>query len=170
MDRDAFASAFDAGFVARAPHLAIRPEVAEDRAFLFDLFAATYPWADGMPRQLVEMQAASHNAHCRAAYPLAMYRILTHGDAPVGRIALDWVEGDHSMGVDIAVLPEHAGTGVGSAMLRAWIDLADAAAIPCRCTARADNPARQIYAKLGFVTLDDDPYAGMVKMERPVGG
>lgn len=169
MDREAFAAAFDTGFIARAPHIGIRPEAEADRAFLFDLFAATYPWADAMPSQLVEMQAQSHNAHCRAAYPAALYRILMADQIPIGRIALDWVPGDHTMGVDIALRPEHAGTGVGSAMLRAWIDLADRDAIPCRCTARADNPARQIYARLGFVALPGGPDEAMVKMERPVG-
>lgn len=169
-DARALADAYEAAFRARAPHISLRPERDDDRPFLVTLFKATLPWADALPAPLLDMQAATHNGHCRTAYPAAMYRILERGCEPVGRIALDWVPGDHTMGVDIAILPEIAGTGVGSALLRAWIATADAAGIVCRCTVRADNPARQIYARLGFVTDDGDPGGAMVRMSRPLGG
>lgn len=171
MTRGDLASAFDDGFLARAPHLGIRPETEDDKAFLLHLFKATFPWPGALPLPLLEMQAATHNAHCRTAYPDAMCRILTRGGAPVGRIALDWVPGDHTMGVDIAVLPEIAGSGVGSAMLRSWMATADAVALPCRFTVRADNPARRIYAHLGFVDESDvSPYDTSVRMFRKAGG
>lgn len=168
-DRDALAAAFEAAFAARAPHIALHPERGEDRPFLLDLFRATYPWTDTVPAPLLDLQAHTHNAHCRTAYPDAMYRILTKDGEPVGRIVYDWAPGERAMGVDIALLPKVSGTGIGAALLRAWTDTADAAGIPCRCTVRADNPARQIYAHMGFAVDGGDPHA-MVTMSRPVGG
>jgi ribosomal protein S18 acetylase RimI-like enzyme len=164
------AAAFDAEFRARAPHLDIRPERDDDRPFLTELFIAGLPLRDLLPRPMLEQQASTFSAHNAAAFPHATQRIVTRDGAPIGRIMLDWSPGDHSYGVDIAVLPEVMGQGVGSAILRAWLATADAAGLPCRFNVFSSNPARDIYARLGFVAVDEVPGAPYVQMARPAGG
>ena len=104
-----------------------------------------------------------------SAYPEAMRRIVSAGPRPIGRIVVDWTQEGVSHGVDIAVDPDHRASGAGLHMLRAWLGAADRLGTPCRLTVRADNPARRIYARLGFATAqapaDHDP---LVVMSRPV--
>lgn len=169
-DSTGFAAAYDAAFRARAPHLEIRPEQEADGPFLTALFVAASPLKDALPRPMLEQQAAIAEAHWSSTYPDAPRRIVTRNGEPVGRIILDWVVGSHSFGVDIAVLPQAAGQGVGSALLRAWLDTADAAGLPCRFFVFAANPARAIYRHLGFADCDEDPNDPYLQMTRPVGG
>ena len=164
------AAAFDAEFRTRAPHLDIRPESDDDHPFLTDLFIAGSPMRDLLPRPMLEQQASTFSAHNAFAFPHATRRIVTQKGRAIGRIMLDWSPGDHSYGVDIAVLPEVMGQGVGSAILRAWLATADAAGLPCRFNVFSTNPARDIYARLGFVAVDEDTGAPYVQMIRPVGG
>jgi len=158
---------FDEALAARAPHLRCRPEEAADSIFLTGLAIACSPLAAMLPepmlRQQVEFQHASHNG----AHPHAMHRIATLGAAPVGRIMIDW-DGHETHLVDIAVLPAHHGAGIGSAMLSAWLDVADARRQSARLEVRADNPAARLYQRLGFQpVLDPNDWSPVVTMSRP---
>lgn len=171
MDRseDDAARAFDAAFAARAPNFAIRAETAGDEAFLAMLHAAVSPLRDALPPALMAMQARAADAHFASAYPNAVRRIVTCGSRPIGRIMLDWSTPDHSHGVDIAVLPRTGGA-VGLALLRAWLDAADAARRNCTLHVLRANPAATIYRRLGFSEVSSDMDAPTIFMERPARG
>ncbi len=159
-------AAFDAALRMRAPGHDVRPEAPDDHAFLADLFAAVSPLRDLLPPALLAQQAATADAHFRNVFPDAMRRIVTDKQTPVGRIVVDWTQAGHSIGVDIAVLPE-AG-GIGLAMLRAWLATADALARPCRLNVVRTNPARAIYARLGFQEIEAEFDNPLMEMIRPV--
>jgi hypothetical protein len=69
---------------------------------------------------------------------------------PAGRMIVDWTPTDHVQGIDTG----YRATGAGLHLLRAWLDVSDAMSKPCRLTVLAANPARGIYARLGFVAQD----------------
>jgi ribosomal protein S18 acetylase RimI-like enzyme len=142
---------FDAAFAARAPTgLHVRPETDEDADFLRELFLASYPLRDLLPEPVLTQQVELRLATFRQGFPEAMRRIVAGPDGPIGRIIVDW---RHRMGpycADIAVRPAEGGRGVGTALLRAWIEVADAHGLACSLTVMADNPARRLYARLGF--------------------
>ena len=160
--------AFDAALQARVPGYAVRPETSADQEFLADLFAAVSPLRAQFPSALLSQQAEAANAHFRSAFPNAMRSILIRERTPVGRIIVDWTQPEHVVGVDIAVLP--AARGAGLAMLRAWLATADAQERSCCLNVAGANPARSIYARLGFrtvTTASDSPVIAMVRPFRP---
>lgn len=150
-----------------APGLTIRPEVEGDRAFLVHLFCACSPLAATLPRLLLERQAALQIDAHRASHPCGMRRIVEDFEGPIGRVVLDWAGLGSVHGVDIAVLPDRRSSGAGLGMLRAWLEVADAIGRVARLEVTHDNPARRLYARLGFRALDNGP---VVTMERPARG
>ena len=149
---------FDAAFAARAPAgLAMRPETDGDAAFLRELFLASYPLRDVLPEPVLGHQVALRLDTFRRGFPDAMRRIALGSDGPVGRIIVDWRHAAGPHCVDIAVMPTHGRRGVATAMLQAWIDVAEAHAQPCTLTVAADNPARALYARLGFLETAAEP-------------
>jgi ribosomal protein S18 acetylase RimI-like enzyme len=169
IDPDAAALAFDADFIRRAPHLGIAPETPQHRPALRDLMIACSPLRDLLPEALLDVQFTSQDDSFRASRPHAMRRVVTHGDAPIARIIIDWQTPGASHGVDIAVHPDHRGSGAALAMLRAWIAVADASGLVCTLDVLANNPAKRIYQRLGFVTQPNDPDAPYnVMVRRPI--
>ena len=161
---------FDAALTARAPHLGVEPEDIRHRPLLLGLMIACSPLAGLLPPPMLEMQFDGQDIGFLAEWPLATRRVVTLGDAVVGRIILDWQADDRSHGVDIAVHPAHRSSGAGLAMLRAWIDVADRSGRRCTLDVIADNPASRIYRRLGFVEREGDSGSPYLFMERPLGG
>jgi ribosomal protein S18 acetylase RimI-like enzyme len=160
-------ASYDDAFTARAPRLRCRSEDAADAAFLIDLAMACSPLAGVIPDPMLLQQAELQHAAHDGAHPHAMHRIAMREGVPVGRIMIDW-DAAESHCVDVAVLPEHQGKGIGLALLRAWLDVADLRGQPARLEVRADNPAARIYLRLGFQPVADlRGWSPVVTMLRP---
>ena len=165
--------AFDAAFARRAPAglRAASGSGGATRAFLRELFLATYPLRDVLPPPVLAQQADIGLAAFRLSFPRAMRRIVVGPDAPTGRIIIDWSDPAVSHGVDIAVHPTR-GRGVGVAMLRAWVEVADARGLVCTLSVQAANRARALYARLGFRETPDqppgEPSVAMSRAPRPL--
>ncbi len=166
-DPDTAARAFDALFKQRAPRLDIAAERPEHHDALRCLYAACSPLAELLPEALIDLQFQSREATYLSTRPLAMRRVITEGGVTIARIIVDWQQPGASHGVDIAVHPEHRSSGAALAMLRAWLAVADAAQRQCTLDVIADNPAKRIYQRLGFVEQQSDPGAPYVFMVRP---
>jgi GNAT superfamily N-acetyltransferase len=163
------AKAFDDAFARRAPKLAIRAEAEADAPFLRELFARCSPLRDTFPPELLAHQWRMQDVSHRSAYPAAMRRIVIAEGLPVGRMIVDWTPTDHVQGIDIAVDTDYRATGAGLHLLRAWLDVSDALGKPCRLTVLAANPARGIYARLGFVAQDPCDGQPLLVMTRRAG-
>ena len=160
-----FAADFDLALARHAPGLPCRPRTPEDADFLIACTIACSPMAGMLPDAMVAQQAAFQRAAHDAAHPDATHRIVVRDGAPVGHILIAWnPAGTHL--VDIALLPAHQRSGAGECLLRAWIEVADAHGLAATLEVRADNPARQLYARLGFVDTDPDPWAPVIDMNR----
>jgi ribosomal protein S18 acetylase RimI-like enzyme len=164
---DAAASAFDAEFARRAPHLGIVPETGHHRRALHDLMIACSPLRNLLPAALLDLQFESQSNSFHSFHPRAMRRIVTHAGQPIARIIIDWEKADVSHGVDIAVHPNHRRSGAALAMLRAWIAVADASGRVATLDVIADNPAKLIYQRLGFIELSAEAGSPHTFMERP---
>lgn len=158
------AASFDAAFARRAPGFTVRAEGDHDRAFLVRLFCACSPLAAVLPPTLLDRQAQLQIDAHHAAHPAGMRRIVEDGDGPIGRIFVDWTDENSVHGVDIAVLPDRRRGAAATAMLRAWLEVADAVGRSARLEVTHDNPARRLYRRLGFCETEDGP---IVIMERP---
>jgi ribosomal protein S18 acetylase RimI-like enzyme len=139
----------------------LRPETAEDEAFLRRLniavrwneFAAL-PLPTHQKVALLQQQYDARHAGYRADYPNADFQVVERGGTPVGRFYVQRGKREHRL-VDIAILPEHHGRGIGAALLD--IMLAEAARARTPVTLRVDhfNPAKRLYQRKGFVEVED---------------
>ncbi|MFA5962621.1 MAG: GNAT family N-acetyltransferase [Sphingomonas sp.] len=141
--------------------IVLRPETAEDEAFLRRLniavrwneFAAL-PLPADQKVALLQQQYDARRSGYRADYPHADFQVVERSGAPIGRFYVNRGKRDHLL-VDIAILPEHHGQGVGAALLD--IMLAGAERARATATLRVDhfNPAKRLYQRKGFVEIED---------------
>ena len=153
--------------------LSLRPETPADAPFLAALFAsraAPMLRMAGLPEpqveQLVALQHRAQTASYRAAFPDARFLIVEQG-SPVGRL----VEHDEPGGayvVDIALLPQRQGQGLGSALVRELQARQAALGLGVRARVAAGNGAsRAMFRKLGFVESGADQAGDLTLTWRP---
>lgn len=144
-------------------NVALRDERDEDEPFLRALHAsvrAQDPLARLMPA-LVDQQFEMQLANYRAGFPDAGRWIVELDGASIGRLYVDET-GEGVRLLDIALMPEARGRGIGGMLVRRV--MADAAASGKTVTLQVEaaNPARQLYARLGFRdVLVDGPVVSM---------
>lgn len=139
-----------------------RPQVPDDLPFLAELMSSAREWErQGFPGDeqmwaaLMAHQAAAQDAHYRAHYRDACFEILEdEGGRPVGRLALTRMA-DEIRVMDIAVVPALRGQGRGTALLQAVMAAAAQAGVAVRLHVEQFNPARRLYARLGFELVED---------------
>jgi len=160
------AEAFDRAFAERAGALEGRARRPDDGLFLLDCAVACSTMIGLLPEAMLVQQAELQRAGHDSGFPDALHWIVLRGGAPIGHARMAWNSADTHL-VDIAVLPEHRGIGAARALLGAWLAVADAHGLTATLQVFTDNPARQIYARLGFIETAPDPYAAFIDMHRP---
>lgn len=146
----------------RLETLTRRPD-AGDATFLLTLYCSTratevtrFGWPDAVVDAFLDQQHRAHEQHLATAFPHAEHALAIVDGAPVGRIVLD-VDAVRVHVVDVALVPEHQGHGLGTALLEDAMARARALGVPVQLMVRAENHrARDLYARLGFVVLSDD--------------
>lgn len=153
------------------PGLTVRPSAPEDRSFLRDVYASTradelapVPWTEAEKLAFITEQFEAQDRAYRAAYADGRFLVVEDRDTPIGRLYLAKLA-DELRVVDIALLPEHRGRGIGTALIAAVIAEAESAGLAVRLHVEPWNPARRLYLRLGF---QPGPVTGIYeRMERP---
>lgn len=154
--------------------LAYRPFTDADLPFVAELYASTRREEvaqSGWPPQaqhafLVAQHEAQHD-HYRRHYAEAEWLIVERGGDPIGRLYLDeWA--DEFRIVDISLVPESRGLGIGRAILEDVIDHAAGRGKAVSIHVEKNNPARRLYARLGFEIAEDKGIYDL--MVRPLDG
>lgn len=154
--------------VAASPPWRVRVEEAGDAGFLRSLFLANAVLGAMLPPSLMEQQHAVQEATFRVQHPDAMRAVLLRGPQPVGRMIIDWSGRGAIHGVDLGVLATGGGRGGGLVLLKAWLAVADRLGRDSTLSVVATNPARRLYAHLGFHAVPDQPAdAPVIAMLRP---
>ncbi len=165
-----------AGKVVTPPEAArgfvLRPQRDDDATFLLDLFRSHA--AEGlaavpieMRNRLIAMQFNAQAASYRTQYPEARFDIVERDAAPIGRLVLD-VSAATACVVDIALLAEHRGQGLGPALLTQVLTSLPPHVIAMRCMVVWHNErSLRMFRRLGFVALDDAPYRTLA-WQRPI--
>ena len=107
------------------------------------------------------MQFRAQDRAYRAQFPNARFDVIECDATPIGRLIVD--RGERAIHVvDVVLLPEHRGQGIGTSLLRALLAEATANGQPVTLRVDRDNPARSLYRRLGFATVSEDAiYAAM---------
>jgi len=136
--------------------IAFRPETDNDREFLFRLYAGTreeemklVDWSDEQKEAFLRQQFEAQTAHYRKNYIGAEYAIILREGVPVGRLYLHQSPGDLRI-MDIVLMPEHRGSGIGGALLREIMARAGAKGDAVSIHVEQFNPALRLYERLGF--------------------
>lgn len=139
-----------------APAVTLRPTTPEDRAFLVRVYGSTrdaelsqVEWAPGQREAFVEMQFAAQDTQYRQHNPHGSFDVIEVDGAPAGRLYVDRRPGDLRV-VDISLLPQFRGRGVGGRLLGRLLDEAAAAGRIVSIHVEIHNPAAALYSRLGF--------------------
>ena len=140
----------------------LRPEASADAPFLLEVYASTRQeelaatgWPAEMRKPFLRMQFNAQRQGYRTAFPHAQFAIILSAGQTVGRIVIDRAE-DGFLLVDIALLPEHRGRGIGTALLQNLLREAAVAGKPVRLSVLKGQRAVQFYQHLGFVKTGED--------------
>lgn len=144
-----------------APTLVLREVTLGDEGFLLRVYAdsrmeelARTPWSDAERHAFLESQFIAQYRYYRDHYAGATYAVVLADGTPVGRLFLArWPNEIRIM--DIAMLTEHRGAGIGTRLLRALCDEADAIGVPLGIHVEKGNRARRLYRRLGFEERED---------------
>jgi len=133
-----------------------RPATEEDLPFLFVLYATTraeemraVPWSDGQKLAFLDMQFRAQKSHYEQYYCDAEHLVIEKDGAPIGRLYIDRAPDDIRI-VDIALMPEARGGGIGTMLLREILDEGAASSRVVSIHVEHYNPAKRLYERLGF--------------------
>lgn len=134
---------------------------AADSMFLMEVYASTRwdelaptGWSDTMKHGFLAQQFAAQHRHYQQHYPSALFLRIERSGRLVGRLYLDeWPEEIRL--VDIALLPNARGGGVGDAILTDLSTYADAIEKTLSLHVERHNSARRLYLRHGFVMVGE---------------
>jgi ribosomal protein S18 acetylase RimI-like enzyme len=141
--------------------ITLRPVSSSDRDFLLHVYASTreeelapVPWTEAQKAAFIEQQFEAQDRHYREHYAGASLDVVEWDGAPAGRLYVArW--SDEIRIIDITLLPEFRGRGIGTRLLRGLLDEAARARRRVSIHVEKHNPALRLYARLGFAPIAD---------------
>ncbi len=141
--------------------LTFRPITDADLPFLKLLYASTrqaemesVPWSKQEKEQFLESQFDAQHQFYQQQFTDASFDLIALDEQPIGRLYLDQRE-DEIRIIDIALIPEQRGKGIGGQLLRDVLDQATNAGKMVRIHVEKNNPAMNLYQRLGFSKQED---------------
>ncbi len=135
-----------------------RPLLPAEEAFAYQVYAGTradelalVPWTEEQKEDFVRMQFELRHQQYRAEYPDALTEMILRNNIPAGTM-ITLKTADSILLVDIALLPQFRGAGIGATILRNLQKENRKISLHVL----KENPARHLYVRLGFITTDED--------------
>ena len=148
--------------LASTHRITLRLATPADEAFELDLYAGTrwdelklVDWSDIQKRTFFKMQFTAREQQYCLRYPQAIDRIILQDSEAIGRLLVDHEERCLVL-IDIAILPAHQNSGVGTKLVQSLLEEAAASGKSVRLHVLAANPAVRMYERLGFAATDND--------------
>jgi ribosomal protein S18 acetylase RimI-like enzyme len=144
----------------------LRPEQPADTDFLYCLFRshamaglAAAAIDDTAREALIRMQFNAQNRGYRLQHPGARFDVIEHAAGSAGRLVVD-LAGDVGWIVDIALLPDRRGQGLGTALLQGLLRYLGKRARVMRCSVMVGNEASlRMLCRAGFTQIGEQfPY------------
>jgi ribosomal protein S18 acetylase RimI-like enzyme len=138
-----------------------RPFTGDDLPFVTELYAstrrgevATTGWPPEMQEAFLAQQAAAQHSHYSLHFADAEWLIIEHDGRPIGRLYVEDLPSDRHI-IDIALVPDSRGRGIGGAILEDVLEQARGLGKGVTIHVEKNNPARSLYARLGFELVED---------------
>lgn len=134
----------------------LRPVQPADEEFLLRVYASTrsaelalVPWTPEQKTVFVRMQFEAQRKHYQARYPRSEYSVIAHQGRDVGRLwRVSEPDGIHIL--DLTLLPECRGAGIGAALLRRLQREAAGSGLGLFIYVESAGPALPVFEHLGF--------------------
>jgi ribosomal protein S18 acetylase RimI-like enzyme len=147
----------------------MRQVTDEDRPLLFALYASTraeeialLPWDDAQRGAFLNMQFAAQQQHYTSYYPESAHLIILKGTIPVGRL---WVDRrpDEIRILDITILPEQRGNGIGTPVIEGLMREAGETRRPLTIYVENFNRSLGLFERLGFEKVGEHGISNLMK-------
>lgn len=142
-----------------AGRVTLRPVTADDREFLIGVYGSTrdeelsqVAWADGQREAFVRMQFDAQDTQYRLHNPRGSFDVIEVDGRPAGRLYVDRRPDDIRI-IDIALIPEFRGEGIGGQLIARVLDEAAASGRTVSIHVEIHNRAAELYARMGFVAV-----------------
>jgi len=154
------------GYESRADLLkvmafSLRARGADDEEFWLKVYGSTraeemamVPWDESQKRAFLEMQFKAQSEAYQQQFPGAEHLVILDDGIPAGRLIVDR-DAERILLVDIALLPEHRGRGIGGELIARLKTEAEQAAKPLWLDVENFNPVRSYYLRIGFRKIDE---------------
>lgn len=144
----------------RRDAVTLRPSTQADYFFMRRLYGSTreeelkhFPFDELQKKDFLDQQFAAQYQHYQIHYPTCERNIIEKDGQPIGRLWIDeWR--DQIRMVDIALMPEWRGSGIGRRLVEEVLERGRKAGKPVTIHVEAYNPALRLYERLGFVKVD----------------
>ena len=141
--------------------ISLRPATSLDQPFLIAVYAesreaelAATGWSDEEKSAFCRSQFEAQDAHYREHFPGCEFLVIEEGTKPVGRLYIDR-RPDEIRLVDIALLKDRRGRGIGGRLIQGILDEAANNGLMVRIHVERSNPARRLYDRLGFMVEEE---------------
>ena len=112
------------------------------------------PWDDAQKDAFLRMQFDAQDAWWQENYADASFDVILVEGEPAGRLYVHRGPSEIRI-VDIALLPEHRGNGIGTRLVEELLAEGDAEAKSVTIHVERMNPALRLYERLGFSLVED---------------
>lgn len=155
----------------------LRPETEADVPFLRRLYISTrweelapiIDWTDEQKVAFLESQFVFQRHHYLTHYANPAFDVIEAAGTPMGRLYIDR-QADAMRMIDIALLPEWRGRGIGTALMGAVLAEARATGREIGISVEKFNPALRLYQRLGFREYADDGIYWFMSWRPDAGG
>lgn len=135
---------------------------ASDAEFLFQVYASTREeelavtsFSDEQKVAFLRQQFGAQHHHYQLHYAGSAFALIRKAEEPVGRLYLAVLAREIRV-IDIAILPQHRGRGLGAAVLGAVLEEGALRGCPVRIHVERFNRALSLYQRLGFRQIADE--------------
>ncbi|MEM7582832.1 MAG: GNAT family N-acetyltransferase [Acidobacteriota bacterium] len=146
---------------AKKASTTLRPITDADRFFLLQVYASTrademaqVPWTDQQKEEFLAFQFDAQHKYYRQHFPQAAFDLILLDEKPVGRLYIDRRQDEIRL-IDIALLPQYRGTGLGGAIMEDILAEGAEAGLLVRIHVESNNPAMRLYRRLGFEKIEE---------------
>lgn len=143
------------------PALSLRPIKPGDEAFLYRVYASTrsaemelVDWSESDKHAFLWHQFVAQHTYYQQHYATASFQVVLRGNAMVGRLYVRRAPTEIRI-VDIALLPQYRGGGVGTQLLHNLFSEAKRDGKALTIHVERFNPALKWYQRLGFNLVED---------------
>lgn len=140
----------------------LRASGEADNNFLYKLYASTrademglVDWSEQQTEDFLRMQFNAQHSYYYNQFKQAQYDVIESDKTSIGRLYVDRREQEIRI-IDIALLPDFRGKGVGTFLMQLLFDEASKENKSVTIHVEHNNPAMHLYQRLGFKHIHDE--------------